>query len=224
MSISSSVNKNKYLGNSAVDTYAYTFIVFKKEDIRVIETDDEGVETVLVLDVDYTVTGVRQPAGGAVIRTAGNLPTGYTWTIRRVVELTQETDIRNQGDFFPEAHEDQFDKLVMADQQQQEEIDRSIKLPESILTSDFDPTLPTDVGTPGRAIVVNSTGDGLVMGATEAVDGVKLFNSVSYSSLKALAISAPTEQRWGWATDIKQLVFYTADITVGDAGWISVGG
>ncbi len=34
----------------------------------------------------------------------------------------------------------------------------------------------------------------------------------------------PEDCRFYWATDIKQLLFYTNDITVGDEGWIIIGG
>jgi hypothetical protein len=45
------------------------------------------------------------------------------------VDLTQPTSIRNQGAFFPEIHETVFDRLTMIDQQQQEQLDRSLHIP-----------------------------------------------------------------------------------------------
>jgi hypothetical protein len=45
------------------------------------------------------------------------------------VDLTQPTSIRNQGAFFPEIHENVFDRLTMIDQQQQEQLDRSLHIP-----------------------------------------------------------------------------------------------
>lgn len=70
--------------------------------------------------------------GGTITLTAGNLPNNYHLTIRRVRGLTQDTDIRNQGDFFPEVIEDEFDRNIMIAQQQQEELDRSFRLPETV--------------------------------------------------------------------------------------------
>jgi hypothetical protein len=46
----------------------------------------------------------------------------------------------------------------MADQQQQDEIDRAMTLPETLTTSDFDPTLPTDIATADGLLIVNSAG------------------------------------------------------------------
>jgi hypothetical protein len=59
--------------------------------------------------------------------TSGNLTTGWDIVLRRVRPLTQETDIRNQGDYYPEGIEDEFDSLVMMAQQLQEQIDRCVQ-------------------------------------------------------------------------------------------------
>lgn len=160
MSLSSTTSRVSYTGNNTTDTYAYTFKIFSASDLRVTKVIS-GVESTLVLNTDYTVTGVGGVSGGNIVLTAGNLATGHILVIRRVRALTQTTDIRNQGTFYPEAHENVFDKLVMNDQQQQDEINRSVKLPESLTSSSFDPTLPRDiVGASGKVPVVNSTGDG----------------------------------------------------------------
>ena len=45
------------------------------------------------------------------------LATGWQISIARDLEPTQETDLRNQGKFFAEVHEDAFDKLTMLIQQ-----------------------------------------------------------------------------------------------------------
>lgn len=182
MTVASTTNRITYTGNGSVSSYAYTFRVFDEDHLLVTVKSTDGVETTLALTTDYTVTGVTDLTGGNVVLvnnsqpwlTSGNLLTDYTLTIRRVVPLKQETDIRNQGDFFPESHEDEFDKLVMADQQQQDEIDRSVKLPESIAGSTFDTSLPPDINDPdsaGKAIVVNADADGFEL-AEESSAGV----------------------------------------------------
>ena len=150
MSLTSTTNRNTYTGNGATATYAYGFKVFDQAHLVVTVKNTSGVETTLTITTDYTVTGVGSSSGGNIVLvnasqawlTGGYLTSGYTLTVRRVVPLTQTTDVRNQGDFYAEAHEDRFDKLVMADQQQQDEIDRSVKLPTTVLPSAFDPTLP----------------------------------------------------------------------------------
>src|SRR5690606_39553808 len=42
---------------------------------------------------------------------------------------SSDLDLRNQGKFFAEIHEDTFDLIVMMAQQQQEQLDRAVKVP-----------------------------------------------------------------------------------------------
>lgn len=142
MTIASTNNRNDYTGNGATAIYPYGFKIFSATDLLVTKRDTDDVETTLVVNTDYTVSGVGVTAGGNVTLTAGNLPTSYALTIRRVRPLTQNTDIRNQGDFFAEIHEDAFDGMVMIDQQQQEELDRSMKIPETITGVSIDLPIP----------------------------------------------------------------------------------
>ncbi|EPD6227711.1 phage tail protein, partial [Escherichia coli] len=54
--------------------------------------------------------------GGNIILSK-ELVSGYQISISRELPVTQETDLRNQGKFFAEVHEDAFDKLTMLIQQ-----------------------------------------------------------------------------------------------------------
>lgn len=168
MTISSTTNRNDYTGTSSLDVYAYTFRILAQSDLLVTVRNTSDVETTLTINTDYTVSGVGSSGGGNVTLvngsqawlTAGNLTTGYVLTIRRVRPLTQSTDIRNQGTFYPEGHEDAFDHLVMIDQQQQDEIDRSVKISETANPADIDTTIPFPSA--GLAIGWNQDEDGLV--------------------------------------------------------------
>jgi hypothetical protein len=181
MTISSDVNRNNYTGNGSANTYSYTFRIFDEDNLTVTVKNTSDVETTLTKTTDYTVTGVGESGGGTIVLvnasqawlTGANLTTDFIISVRRVRPLTQGTDIRNQGSFFPETHEDVFDKLVMNDQQQQDEIDRSIKLPESIDPSAFDASLPAALaGSVSVAIITNATGDGLAVGpSSSAISG-----------------------------------------------------
>jgi len=179
MTISSTANRNSYTGNDTTATYSYTYRIFLEGDLSVtVRNTADDVETTLVLNTDYTVTGVSDASGGTIVLagtgkawqgTGSFLNTGYILVIRRVVQLTQGTDIRNQGDFFPEVHEDFFDKAIMVDQQQQDALDRSIKLSETIDPTTFDTNIPSAVvGASNLSLVVNATGDGFAVGPTVA--------------------------------------------------------
>lgn len=129
MSISSVNSRNDYIGNNTTAIFSYNFKIFKNTELKVFKKDIlSGAETLLALTTDYTVAGVGVGLGGTITLVAGNLPTGETLTIKRNVALDQKTDIRNQGEFFPEIHENAFDKLTMISQQLQEQADRSIRV------------------------------------------------------------------------------------------------
>ncbi|HFE3481531.1 TPA: right-handed parallel beta-helix repeat-containing protein [Enterobacter hormaechei] len=116
MTVSTVVDHNDYTGNGVTTSFPYTFRIFKKTDLTVSVIDlSENIST-LILDTDYTVTNAGGYSGGNVVLTAP-LATGWKISVARELEPTQETDLRNQGKFFAEVHEDAFDKLTMLIQQ-----------------------------------------------------------------------------------------------------------
>lgn len=139
MTIASTTNQMFYTGNGSASVFAYSFKIFDQDDLRVTVVGSDGIEQTLTIATDYTVSGVGSLTGGNVTLvnsgqawlSSGNLATGYTMSIRRVLALTQETDLRNQGPYYPETVENQFDRAVMIAQQQQDEIDKSLKAPET---------------------------------------------------------------------------------------------
>lgn len=116
MTVSTQVSRNEYTGNGATTQYDFTFRILDKSHLLVQTLDTSESIVTLTLGTDYTVTGVNRYNGGKVVLTSA-LPTGYKISIERKTPVTQETSIRNQGGFFPEIHEDAFDKLTMLVQQ-----------------------------------------------------------------------------------------------------------
>lgn len=131
MTVSTEVDHNEYTGNGATTSFPYTFRIFKKSDLVVQVVDlDENI-AVLALDTDYTVTGAGGYNGGNVILSKA-LANGYQISISRDLPVTQETDLRNQGKFFAEVHEDAFDKLTMLIQQAYSMFRLALRKPSSI--------------------------------------------------------------------------------------------
>jgi len=128
---STNIVSGPYPGNGIADTFNYGFRIEDKTQLKVFETDDEGVETELTVDTDYTVAGIGVDAGGTVTRVAGALPTGYTWYIRSDYDQTQLTAFGSQGGFFPDVHEAAMDKLTFLIQQIQDLLNRSLRVSES---------------------------------------------------------------------------------------------
>lgn len=116
MTVSTQVGRNEYTGNGATTQYDFTFRILDKSHLLVQTLDTSENIVTLTLGTDYTVTGVNRYNGGKVVLTSV-LPAGYKISIERSTPVTQEASIRNQGGFFPEIHEDAFDKLTMLVQQ-----------------------------------------------------------------------------------------------------------
>lgn len=117
MTVSNQNARMDYVGTGTVASFPFTFRIFADTDLVVTKTDADGVRITLALNSEYTVTGVGSYNGGNVVLTAA-LESGYTLTVRRVLPLTQQVDLRNQGAFFAETHEDALDRLTMILQQQ----------------------------------------------------------------------------------------------------------
>lgn len=131
MTVSTVVDHNDYTGNGVTTSFPYTFRIFKKTDLTVSVVDLSENITKLVLDTDYTVTNAGSYNGGNVVLTAP-LATGWQISIARELEPTQETDLRNQGKFFAEVHEDAFDKLTMLIQRAYSVFRLALRKPSSI--------------------------------------------------------------------------------------------
>jgi len=129
MTISSTTVKNSYSANGTLDTFNYTFKVFADADLQVIIRDTAGAETVKTLTTHYTVTGAGSASGGTIVFTSGNIPSATeTVLIRRASPQTQAIDYIANDPFPAESHEEGLDRSMMAIQQLQEEVNRSIKL------------------------------------------------------------------------------------------------
>ncbi|MCR0998647.1 hypothetical protein [Serratia rubidaea] len=108
--------------------FPFRFKILNAADLVVLFRDESDVRRDLVLNTDYTISGVGSKNGGSITLT-NPAPDGWTLYMERYVDIVQDTDIRNQGNFYPEVHEDAFDYLTMIDQQQQLELNRAVKVP-----------------------------------------------------------------------------------------------
>ena len=127
MTVSSTTTRNSYSGDGSTTAFAYGFKIFASSDLTVILRSATGVETVQTETTHYTVSNVGVASGGNV--TFGSAPaSGVTVVIRRNSPLTQLTDYTPNDPFPADDHENALDKLTFIAQQQQEELDRSIKL------------------------------------------------------------------------------------------------
>jgi hypothetical protein len=167
MTISSTLRKaGPYIGSGAAATFPFSFKVFTTADLEVVQLElSTNIETVLALTTDYTaVLNADQNSnpGGSITLIAGNLATGYNLIITSDVEPLQETDLTNQGGFYPEVINDALDKAVIQIQQLEEKVARSAKLP--ITSAEDADSLVADI------VRIADSADNLDTVATNIVD------------------------------------------------------
>jgi hypothetical protein len=138
MTITAQTSKTgPYNGNGTTTVFSYTFEVQDEAHLVVTLADAAGVETVQVLNTDYTVSGVGNPNGGQITMSTAPAPT-YTLTISRSIPITQEVDLENRRSVAPEVLEDAYDKLTQIAQDLSEQVGRAIKIS---VTEGGNPTL-----------------------------------------------------------------------------------
>lgn len=164
MTLATTICRTDTVFANGTTSYPFNFRVLAADDLEVIRLNADGSETTLVLNTDYTVTGANNPNGGAIL-VSGAFATangGRPVTIKRVVEVVQPTDIRNQGSFFPEVHEDAFDRMTMILQQQQEQADRAIRV---AVTDTASISLPTSTARANRLLAFDANGNPIAKAA-----------------------------------------------------------
>jgi len=119
-----------YVGTGTSNAFPFSFPVFSSSHLVVsIRSADLSTNYVLTLNTDFTVSGLSpngSPAlpgtitlvnSGQAWLSGGFLITGYTITIQRLVPLSQNLSVRNQGSFYPANLEDAYDYITMILQQ-----------------------------------------------------------------------------------------------------------
>jgi len=132
MTIQSNVNDGiTHSGNGSTTNFSFPFKVNSSSQVEVIIRDANGDET--VLSTNYTVNNPTVEGSGTVdYPDSGDaLPSGSKITIQPKMDYLQSTDLRNQGRFAPETHEDAFDTLMMHIKELKGEVNRTIQFKKS---------------------------------------------------------------------------------------------
>jgi hypothetical protein len=129
VTLDSTTSRLAYLGAGSVGPYTIPFRVMAAGDLIVVQRSVAGAETVLELTTDYTVTGVGNATAALTLTTA--LPVDAILSIRRAPAMLQPTSLQNQGAYYPKSVEDALDRLAMELQSVQDQVDRSLGVPES---------------------------------------------------------------------------------------------
>ncbi len=181
-------------GNDSTTVFSFDFIINAATDITVIHTDALGAETTITEGTgtgNYSISVADYPGKGSITYPATlgtELATGDKLTLSRAVDIDQETDLQNQAKYKPETVEATFDYSRMIDLQQQEQIDRSLKVPISD-DSGADFTLPA----PAANTVVgiwDSAGTAIIEGPTaSAISSAQAEATAAAASAAAALVS-----------------------------------
>lgn len=124
MTVKSSERKIVYIGNGTTSEFNVPFVFFKNTDIQV-SIFDGSLSRPLEQDVDYTIEGAGDEAGGTVT-TKTPVPNGYEIAIIREVPYTQEMEIPENDIFSSKNMERALDRLTQQTIQLKELADRAV--------------------------------------------------------------------------------------------------
>ena len=195
------------------NNFAFAFKVYEVGDVKVIQIQtSNGAETVLSITTNYTVTlnddQDANPGGTVTLVSSGsaqNLATGYNIVITSKVSALQQTEITNQGGFFPEVINDVLDKAVILDQQQQSVIDKTIRFPLTQTVGGLEIT-ENAANRANKTLVFDGSGD---LSVSATVDGRDV--SADGAKLDTIETNAKDDQT---AAEIRALVESASDSNV----------
>lgn len=223
MTVSSTTTKVTYSGDGSTLVFPYTFKIFAASDLVVTQVDSSDVETVLVLNSQYTVSGVGDAGGGNVTLTITAPSATDTLVIQRVLSITQGTDYVENDPFPANSHENALDRLTFICQQLQEQLNRVLIQPITISTQITFPSPEASkviAWNSGATALENITvGSGSTLPNITGGDALKLVRVNSGETGYELVTSTVT----GWADDGTTVRLDTATDEVG-IGTASPGG
>jgi hypothetical protein len=159
MSISS-VNRKAgpYSGNDVTVAFPFAFKVFTTADVVVVATDVAGVESILALGTNYSISlnSDQEANPGGTVTMVAVPATGTKITLTSDVAELQPVTLTNQGGFYPKVINDALDRATIQIQQLAEKLGRALVWPISAAGA----TLPSPE--PSKFIGWNATADSLV--------------------------------------------------------------
>ncbi len=157
MTLSATPAVDRYTANGSQTVFDYNFKILDAAHLQVFLGD-------AVQGSGFTVSGVNNDSGGTVTFDAAPA-SGAIVTLRQEVPLDQPSALPNQGPFPSATVETQIaDRIVMQNKQQQEELNRSVKVAVSSSLTDLDLTPEA-----GKFVAWNQDGDRLI--GAEATPG-----------------------------------------------------
>lgn len=191
MTISTQTRTVLYDGNGAATVFAYPFKISAATDLKVyLRNVATGGFDLQTLTTHYSVSGVGNPGGGNITFVTAPASGVQNVSIVRKTDITQLVDYVTNDDFPAEVHEGALDKLTAIDQDQQDLIQRAVRMP------DTDPLslrmeLPEAALRAGKFLGFNSLGEALVSSATN----VSSSGDLNFTPLGSGAVSRTVQDK-----------------------------
>lgn len=164
MTIATTTNRVDAPGNGSATSFSFApVVIFEASDLQVTVRDSLGNETAITQgggSANFSVTISKYPGSGAITYPASGgspLPTGSTIVIKRIVPLLQSVSLGNQGAYFPNIQEGEYDYLTSIDQQQQEQLNRTVQV--AATDAAIPLVLPTSAIRAGQFLAFDGSGN-----------------------------------------------------------------
>jgi hypothetical protein len=188
MTVSSESSRVSYIGSGITGPFAIPFRFLADSDILVIKTViATGVESVLAINADYTLTGADSPSGGSLTLTAA-ISSSYRLSIVRETDQLQETDYTAYDSFPAESHERALDKLTMIAQRVLDKVGRSLIQPDGDSVSVN--ALPSSVDRASAYLGFDANGQPIAVSATAGAALVTTYTETLLDDTNAAAARA----------------------------------
>lgn len=197
MAVSNEDNLKRVHGDGSTPTISFLFRVLQTSDLRVYKILlSTGVAVLLTEGVDYSVTVEADGQGGNVIFT-GAVSALYDILILNQLELTQTAELPTEGNFNETSVETALDRCILIDIQQQEQINRCLKLnsEDELNDGSFDGfflAIDTAANRANKLVIFNSSGDGLETGPDSTDVSIVAANIASVNTVSANIASVNT--------------------------------
>lgn len=191
MTVSTTTNKVRINGNGITTSFSFQFPILKNDfsDLKVYRIDideetQEEIATLLSITTNYTITVIKNleqriTSGYINLINENNEPLALTENqalfIMREEEITQDLDLYENQKFPYKNLENMLDKIIVINQQQQEQIDRTLKT-SSFFTGSLSETITSPVE--NRSLKWKKKQDGTFYVSNSDTDVDEVYNQI----------------------------------------------